>query len=153
MAMIELNKSANRFLMIVILLVAGMGVANSILMSIMERTREFGVMSAIGTTKSEIIQMIVTETFLLAGVGVFLGNAIGILITLYFGLNGFDLRWLTQQPIVVQGTIIQTISYPTVSWQNSLYISLSILFISLVVSIVPVRHILRLKAVEALRAL
>jgi len=152
MAMIELNKSANRLLMIIILFVAAMGIANSILMSIMERTREFGVMMAIGTLKKEVIQMVVMETMLLSGVGVLLGNLLGIGITLYFNKYGFDLRWLTSQSIVVQGTIIQTISYPTVRWANSVMITTCILSLSLVVSVIPIRHIAKLRAVEALRA-
>ncbi len=152
MAMIELNKSANRLLMIIILFVAAMGIANSILMSIMERTREFGVMMAIGTLKAEVIQMVVVETMLLSTVGVLLGNFLGIAITMYFNKHGFDLRWLTSQSIVVQGTIIQTISYPSVRWQNSFMITTCIMTLSLLVSVIPIRHISKLRAVEALRA-
>ena len=45
--------------MCVILFVAAMGIVNSILMSILERTREFGVMMAIGTYRTEIVKMVV----------------------------------------------------------------------------------------------
>ena len=110
MAMIALNKSANRLLMCIILFVAAMGIVNSILMSILERTREFGVMMAIGTYKTEVVKMVVLETFFLTCVGVIVGNLLGILVTLYFHNYGFDLKWLTSDRIVVQGTVIQTIS-------------------------------------------
>jgi ABC-type lipoprotein release transport system permease subunit len=152
MAMIELNKSANRLLMIVILFIAAMGIANSILMSILERTREFGVMMAIGTTKREVIKMVIVETLFLSVVGVVLGNVFGIGLTLYFNQVGFDLAWLTSQKIVVEGTIIQTVSYPTVQLHNSLVITLSILVLSLLVSFIPVRHIAGLNTVKALRS-
>lgn len=152
MAMIELNKSANSLLMIIILFIAAMGIANSILMSILERTREFGVMMAIGTTKKEVISMVITETFLLSAVGVAFGNILGVGLTLYFHTRGFDLKWLTSQKIVVQGTIIQTVSYPNVHWNNSLTITLMILGLSMLVSFFPVRHISNLNPVKALRA-
>lgn len=152
MAMIELNKSANRLLMIIILFVAAMGIANSILMSIMERTREFGVMLAIGTSKTDVIKMVVVETLLLSAAGVFLGNLLGIGLTLYFQKNGFDLRWLTNQQIVVQGAIVQTITYPAVHLRNSVAVTLTIMTLSLLVSFLPVQHISKLNPVKALRS-
>ncbi len=152
MALIELNKSVNRLLMAIILCIAAMGIANSILMSILERTREFGVMMAIGTTKHEVIKMVLAETMLLSLVGVVAGNILGILLTVYFGHYGFDLKWLTSQEIVVQGTIIQTISYPKVIWANSAVVASAILVLSAMVSFIPIRHIANLNAVKALRA-
>lgn len=153
MAMIELNKGANRLLMFIILFVAALGVANSILMSILERTREFGVMLAIGTSKGDVIRMVVVETLLLSSIGVLLGNVFGALLTLYFNQHGFDLAWLTSQKLVVEGTIIQTVSYPTVQWQNSAFVSLTILILSFIVSIIPIRHVSNLSPVRALRSL
>ncbi|NBX93303.1 MAG: ABC transporter permease [Proteobacteria bacterium] len=153
MAMIELNQSANRLLMFIIIFVAALGIANSILMSILERTREFGVMLAIGTTKKEVVKMVVMETVLLSLVGVALGNVLGFLVTEFFHHYGFDLAWLSSQKLVVQGTIIQTISYPEIRWNNSLLVSLIVLVLSLVVSFIPIKHVSRLNPVNALRAL
>jgi len=153
MAMIELNKSANRLLMMIIIFVASLGIANSILMSILERTREFGVMLAIGTTKEEVVRMVLLETFLLSSVGVSLGNILGCLVTWFFHYKGFDLSWLTSQSIVVQGTIIETVSYPDIRLGNSLFISVVVFFLSWVVSLIPIRHVTRLNPITALRAL
>lgn len=153
MAMIELNQSANRLLMFIIIFVAALGIANSILMSILERTREFGVMLAIGTTKKEVVKMVVMETLLLSLVGVALGNLLGFLVTEFFHHYGFDLAWLSSQKLVVQGTIIQTISYPEIRWNNSLLVSVIVLVLSLIVSFIPIKHVSRLNPVNALRAI
>lgn len=152
MAMIELNQSANRLLMFIIVFVAALGIGNSILMSILERTREFGVMLAIGTTKKEVVLMVVMETFLLSLVGIALGNILGVFVTEFFHYYGFDLAWLSSQKLVVQGTIIQTVSYPEFRWNNSLLISVIVLILSLVVSFIPIKHVTRLNPVKALRA-
>ena len=152
MAVLELDKSFNRLLMIIILFVAALGIANSILMSIMERIREFGVMMAIGTTKAEVIRMVVVETLMLGVVGVFLGNLFGVGWTMYFNHRGFDLKWLTSHNIVIEGMKIQTVSYPVVHWDNSGLITGVILALTVIVSIIPARHIAKLTAVEALRA-
>lgn len=151
MAMIDLNKGANRLLMIIILFVAALGIVNSVLMSVLERTREFGVMMAVGTTRAEIYRLVICETVMLSLIGVVLGNVLGISLTMYFGKIGFDLRWLTKQSIVVQGAIIDTITYPTVNWQNSFMVTAFILILSLIVSFLPVRHLSRLEPVKALR--
>jgi len=151
MAMIDLNKGANRLLMIIILIVAALGIVNSVLMSVLERTREFGVMMAVGTTRSELYRLIICETMMLSLIGVVLGNALGIALTLYFGKMGFDLRWLTQQTIVIQGAIIDTVTFPVVQWRNSLVVTSFILILSLLVSFLPVRHLSRLEPVKALR--
>lgn len=152
MAMIELNKSANRLLMFIILFVAALGIANSVLMSILERTREFGVMFAIGTTKVEVMRFVMVETMLLGIVGVLLGNFMGLGLTMYFGKYGFDLAWLTSQKLVVSGSIVQTVSYPQIHWINSFHVSLTVLLFSFIVSVVPLRYISRLQPVKALRA-
>ena len=152
MAIIELNESTNRLLMFIIIFVAALGIANSILMSILERTREFGVMLAIGTAKKTVVKMVVMETFLISLVGVVFGNLLGFLVTEFFHRYGFDLAWLSSQKLVVQGTIIQTISYPEIRLNNSLLVSLIVVIVSLVVSFIPIKHVSRLNPVTALRA-
>lgn len=151
--MIELDRAFNRLLMFIILGVAAFGIANSILMSILERTREFGVMMAIGTHQSEVIRMVFVETLLICLVGVVLGNFLSFLIITYFGYVGFDLKWLSPQNLVIDGTMIQTVSYPTMRIINSLQVTGAVLFITVLISIVPTRILSRLNPVRALRAL
>ncbi len=151
-AMIELDRAVNRLLMFLILGVAALGIANSILMSIMERTREFGVMLAIGTARRDVVKMVVVETLLLTVVGVLVGNLLGILVTVFFNQVGFDLRWLTSKDFVVQGAIVQTVSYPVVRVMNSLVVSGVIMGLALVVSFFPARHAGSLTPMKALRS-
>lgn len=151
-AMIELDRAVNRMLMFLILGVAALGIANSILMSIMERTKEFGVMLAIGTAKEEVIKMVITETLLLTGVGVLLGNLFGFMVTTFFNQVGFDLKWLTSKDFVIQGALVQTVSYPTIRLSNSLVVTTVIVFLALVVSYFPARQAGRLTPIKALRS-
>ena len=151
-AMIELDRAVNRLLMILILCVAALGIANSILMSIMERTREFGVMLAIGTERREVIRMVVVETLLLTVVGVLLGNFFGWLVTGFFNQVGFDLRWLTSKDFVIQGAVVRTVSYPTIRFYNSLVVTSVILVLALLVSYFPARQAGGLTPMKALRS-
>jgi putative ABC transport system permease protein len=153
MGMIELNKGVNNLLMIIILCVAALGIANSILMGVMERTRECAVMMAIGTTKREVIGMVVIETLFLAIVGVTFGNLLGMAATSYFTKYGFDLKWFSNQDLVINGTLMQTVSYPTIHLYNCVTVTAVILGLSLLVSIIPARYISRMTVVKALRAI
>lgn len=152
MAIIDLNKGVNRMLMLIILSVAAMGIANSILMSLFERTREFGVMMAIGTTKREVTAIVIGETVLLCLVGVAIGNLFGLATTELFHQIGFDLRWFTQNGYTVQGMIVQTVSYPVSRLSNSVIVTALIFAVSILVSFFPARHIAHLSAVQALKA-
>ncbi len=59
---------------VVAIFIAVIGVVNTILMSVFERTREIGVMKAIGASRSDIFKLIWTETILICALGGILGN-------------------------------------------------------------------------------
>ncbi len=67
------------------------GITNTMLMSVVDRIRELGVLIAIGMKKSKIFIMIVLESVLLSLTGGFCGIAIGIITIGYYGKEGIDL--------------------------------------------------------------
>jgi len=109
-------------------------------------------MLAIGTAKEEVIKVVITETLLLTGVGVLLGNLFGFMVTTFFNQVGFDLKWLTSKDFVIQGALVQTVSYPTIRLSNSLVVTTVIVFLALVVSYFPARQAGRLTPIKALRS-
>lgn len=151
-AMVELDRALNRLLLFIILFVAALGAVNSILMGLMERVREFGVMMAVGTSRIAISSMAAVETILLAGTGILFGNVLGVGLTLLFYRTGFDLKWLTSHDFFVDGTIVETISHPWPRLGNSLVISGAILAISSLFSLFPARYLARLRPIQALKA-
>ncbi|MCD6403271.1 MAG: ABC transporter permease [Candidatus Aenigmarchaeota archaeon] len=61
------------------LIVAGIGIANTMLMSVMEKTREIGIMKAIGATNKDVLKIFLIESILLSIIGGIVGCGIGIL--------------------------------------------------------------------------
>ena len=66
-------------------------VLNTMLMSMHERTRELGMMGALGVTRRQIFTMILCETLILFVIGGLLGFLLGAGISVYFGEHGIDL--------------------------------------------------------------
>jgi len=66
----------------ILALLAGFGVANTVLFSVLERTREFGVMIAVGMSPKRLGRMVQLEALLASAVGFVVGGSIGYLILL-----------------------------------------------------------------------
>ncbi|HEX9074208.1 MAG TPA: FtsX-like permease family protein, partial [Anaerolineae bacterium] len=73
------------FIGLLAVLAGGLGMMNTMLMSVFERTREIGVLRALGWRRGRVLRMILGEAFLLSILGGLLGNAIGALMI--FGIN------------------------------------------------------------------
>lgn len=89
-----LYRSFGWFLGIFAILIGGMGMMNTVLMSVFERTREIGVLRAVGWRRGRIVGMILGEALILAGAGGILGLGLGI-----------GLTWLTRLSPAVQSLL------------------------------------------------
>ena len=89
--MLKLNEGSIVLIMLFIYLVAALGVINTMLMSVLERTREIGVLKAIGMRGSGVLRMIVTETTALAVISAVIGAGLGLLLNAYLARYGIDL--------------------------------------------------------------
>ncbi len=67
------------------------GITNNMLMSVMERIRELGILTAVGMKKSRIFIMILSETIMLSLTGGILGMVLGNITIDYFNETGIDL--------------------------------------------------------------
>ncbi len=77
-----------RTILVAVMIVIGVSIMNTVLMSVFERTRELGVMMAIGTSPGRVIRLILLETFILELFGIALGLFLGYLVTIYFSHVG-----------------------------------------------------------------
>jgi ABC-type antimicrobial peptide transport system permease subunit len=83
----ELYRSLGWFLGIFAVLVGGLGMMNATLMSVFERTREIGVLRALGWRRRRVLGMIVGESLLLALLGGIVGIGLGVGLTLLVRLS------------------------------------------------------------------
>ncbi len=89
--MIETNKPVSGLLLFILMLMAGLVIVNTMLMTVMERTSELGMMAALGMRRRDIITLIVTEGAIIGVIGSFIGATISTALTLYYEHNGIDM--------------------------------------------------------------
>jgi ABC-type lipoprotein release transport system permease subunit len=75
---------------LIILLIAGVGILNLMLMAVFERTREIGLLAAMGLKRREIVVLFLLEGVLIGLLGALAGSALGGLITVYYGKVGME---------------------------------------------------------------
>jgi putative ABC transport system permease protein len=119
------------------LVVGGIGVANIMLMSVTERTREIGIRKAIGATRRAILQQFLLESTVLSGLGGLIGVGIGIAVSVTAG--------------EVLPRLVPDFPPPAVS-PGSVVLALSVsLLIGLVAGGYPANRAARLRPIDALR--
>jgi ABC-type lipoprotein release transport system permease subunit len=88
--MMELEDQIMGMFGLVILLIAGVGILNLMLMAVFERTREIGVLGAMGMKRWETMVLFLLEGVLIGLLGALVGSLLGGAISAYFGRVGLD---------------------------------------------------------------
>lgn len=138
-------------MLVIFFVVVAAGVANPILMSVLDRTREFGVMLALGTGQAALLRLVLYEAILLGGVGVVVGNLAGLGATTYFHRTGIDLGAFEQGLRTMPG--LSDIIYPVVQPVRSVLISGLVFVTAMLVALYPAAKAASLDPVTAIRGL
>ncbi len=86
---IKADMSSAFFMYGILVILVAFSVLNTQLMSVLERTREFGVMMALGLQPSNLSRLVLLETALMTLLGTLLGIAVGLVIVIYLARAGF----------------------------------------------------------------
>jgi ABC-type lipoprotein release transport system permease subunit len=87
---IQADMASNSFMYIVLIVLVAFSVLNTQLMSVLERTREFGTMMALGLQPARLSRLVMLETAFMTALGLVLGIAVGLTINLYMSHVGFS---------------------------------------------------------------
>ncbi len=134
--------------MVLILAALAFGIVNTMLMAVLERTRELGMLSAIGMNRRRVFSMIMLESIFLSIVGGFAGmavSAIVIAITNHTGIN------LVKYAEGLEAFGYSAQLYPTIGADFFIMLTVMIVITGIISAIYPARKALQLNPVEALR--
>ena len=145
---VQFEDYANAFFIVLYLIVLGITatvVTNTLVMAVFERTREIGILSAIGMKGSGIMAQFLTEAALLATGGVISGLIIGGAMVAYFTVKGFYIG-----NFGVTGALFEDRIYAHFTWDNAINLAVITYIITLIASLYPARLAARMEPVEAL---
>jgi len=133
---------------IIILVIAGIGILNLLLMAVYERTREIGLLGALGLKPRQITTLFLLEGTLMGLVGVVFGVALGLAINALLSRVGFDYSQfssLTEYTALISGKV-----YSTLGLERIVQRTVTVLIIATLAALYPAREAAKKEPAEAL---
>lgn len=146
---IEIDDAFFYVIALIFFVVISIGILNTLMMSIFERTREFGVMMALGTKPAQIVRLVMEEAFGLGLVGMAVGGALGSAATLFYAKVGINLGAVSAGAAATG--ITSSVVYTELTTLNLILSSVAVLIVVLLVALYPALRASRLKPVAAIR--
>ncbi|MBT8072403.1 MAG: ABC transporter permease [Xanthomonadales bacterium] len=146
---IQADMTSAWFMYGVLIVLVAFSVLNTQLMSVLERTREFGVIMALGIRPRRLALLVLLETFLMALLGLLIGALLGGLVTGYFASAGFAYPGMDQ---MAEKFNMPAVIFPALD-PLSVMLGPSVVFIfCLFAAIYPALKLYGLRPVDAMRA-
>lgn len=139
------------WILLLIVLVAAFNIASSLIMMVMEKTKEIGILKALGTNRGCILRVFLLQGFMIGGVGTLLGYIGGIVLTLNLNpIANAVARWTGFEFFPKDVYYLDKI--PTLlNFEQSALVAFSALVLSLLAAFYPAFQASRMTAVEAIR--
>ncbi len=148
-AMMSMKKRFQNILVLMIMIVAVVGIINTMLMSVFEKKREIGTMKALGFTDREVSRLFLIEGALIGVAGGLIGMVLGTAFNFYFAVYGFDMTAVFGD----QDFGMSVMGKVRSAWLVEAYVTAMIftLAASLLASYYPAKKVTKLEAMECLR--
>ncbi len=134
---------------IIILLALGFGIVNTMLMVVLERIKELGMLMAVGMNRSRVFKMIMLETIFLSITGAILGMIISSLCINHYAVSGINLsKWAGG----LEAIGYEAILYPSINLDFYFGVAVMVVLTGIIAAIYPAIKALKLNPAEAVRS-
>ncbi|MBN1335344.1 MAG: ABC transporter permease [Deltaproteobacteria bacterium] len=152
-ASVRLDANGTNLMVLVIGVIIAMGVLNTVLMSVLERVHEFGVLRAVGMKARQIRRLVLLEGLLLGVVAVIAGDLLGLLLTVPLLVWGVDLASIAGEQMSWGGVAVTTQTYAAIDWERFAIYSIVAVLLTVLASLYPAWKASRLEPVAAINHL
>jgi ABC-type lipoprotein release transport system permease subunit len=146
---IQADMGSSFFMYFILVVLVAFSVLNTQLMSVLERTHEFGIVMSLGLTPGRLGRLVVLETAMMGLVGTLLGMLAGALLTAWVGSVGFTIPGMEEMGAQFN---LPSRMYPQLSTLSLLAGPLIVLLFTMLASVYPAVRLRWLHPVEAMRA-
>ncbi len=148
---IRLDRGSNLVFQAILVFLILFTIFNTILMSVLERQREFAVLLALGTKPGQLRLQVLMESVYLGLIGCLIGLTVGGAAAWIVEVWGIDLRSLLEEGITISGFAVSTKMHARVT-SGLLFGTAGLVFgATMVLSLIPMRRATRLSIVDQLR--
>ncbi len=149
--MLEVSAAGMWLFALIFFLAAGLGVLNTLLMATYERTREFGILKAIGASPWRIVRDVAAEAFVLGLVACTLGGLLGAAMAGYLQVAGLDMRALVgDTSLSLSGVVFDPVYRGLLSVKVVLQPIVAMWTVCVVASLYPALRAARLDPIRAI---
>ena len=148
---VALDDAGNYVFLLLILIMVLFGIINTVLMSVLERTREFGLLRALGLARIQLMLLVCCEAFLLSLLALLFGWLLGGGLHLALSANGLDLSGMMGDSTAIMGTYMDPVIRPELSTDRVLQLSGGIFLVTLLSGLYPAIKASRVAPVDALK--
>ena len=149
--MIDVDKKSNGLIHFVLAIIVAMGILNTMLMSVLERTKELGVLLSIGMKPRQLSIMVMLEGLFIGLIGSLLGLLLGSAACYPLVTYGLDLTARMGESYDAAGVTISAVIHGAYHWPSIVTYSCLAALFSTLSAIYPAWRITKLKPVDAMR--
>jgi ABC-type lipoprotein release transport system permease subunit len=150
-AYIEVDGGSNFVFQGILIFLIMFVIFNTLLMSVLERRREFAVLLALGTPPGKLKLQIVVETVFIALIGCVLGLLAGWGVTYPLAKSGIDISAMYEEGVSISGYAIDPIIYPWMSWELAAWLGGLVFAATMLLSLYPMRKAAQIEVADLLR--
>jgi ABC-type lipoprotein release transport system permease subunit len=149
-ALVQASNAKEGFIVVILFALVAVGTMNTMLMSVMERTREFGMIRAMGVSKGAIRLMVLVEGLVLGLIGSLIGVGLAFLLNLRTSTAGIDLT-KAYGDMDMGGIAFDMLVKTVWDWRLALLLLAGMVVLSVLASLYPARWALKIRPADAMR--
>ena len=150
-AAVRIDDFGNYLFQVILFTIIALGIVNTVLMSVLHRYREFGVLQALGLTPRQTGSLVLIEGLILTALSGVIGIALGLFITFYFWGDGLDISGMWDEEWSFSGVVMEPVIVPYFRVARVIQAFVFIVVIGALASLYPAYRAMRIDVAEAMK--
>ena len=150
-AFIQADRKIGQGMISILGIIVAMGVFNTFLMSVLERSREFGVLLAIGMKPSQLARLVMLEGAVLGFISIIIGTGLGAALTWPMVEYGIDFSEEYGEGMTNAGVVMSMVIHSSYNWPRMIVFGIGGFFLTLLAAAWPAWKVSTMEPVPAMR--